>query len=151
MIATLTGKIVSIENHDVILDVRGVGYEILLGSHFAIKLEAKLGEIVTIFTAMIVRENEISLVGFEDKISKKIFMILLSLHGIGVKVALAIVDQLSLEQISIAVKNKEYRLFAQIKGIGQKTAQKILLELESKLENFSHCCCYQNNKSRRKN
>lgn len=93
-----------------------------------------IGEEVTVWTYMNVRENEMSLYGFPNQEIKKLFELLITVSGIGPKVASGIVGGMSPERFAMAVLNDDVKSLTQIKGIGNKGAQRIILELKDKVK-----------------
>jgi len=130
MIAQLSGKILEPTEQGVILDVNGVGYEVL-----GRKLQAlKPGQPLTIYTLYHVgSDNNPSLYGFSSQSAKALFLKLLTISGIGPKSAMRILDSDDLENIISAIENSDTGYFSRVKGLGTKAAQKIILELKNKL------------------
>ena len=131
MIASLTGKILSSSNGQVVIDVQGVGYLVNTTSQASKSLE--IGSTSTFFTNLVVREDSMTLFGFLQSGELEIFELLLSVNGVGPKSALAILSQLSVDQISAAVFNETDATFKSVSGIGAKTAKLIVLTLSGKL------------------
>ena len=131
MIRTLNGRISMSFDGGVVLDVNGVGFEVYCAD--SSNLYSKVGEKVCVFTAMLVREDDISLYGFETIEDLKVFRMLMTVNGIGAKASLAILSALSLEEIITAIYRKEYKPFTRANGVGPKTAQRIPLELHDKV------------------
>lgn len=137
MIGLLKGQIHSKYKNSVILMVGGVGYAIALGETLASHLALNEEKILHIYTH--VKEDALDLYGFENQEQKQLFEILLSISGIGPKTALAISDK-GLRSITVAVKKSDVEFFTSIPRLGKKNAQKIIIELKSKLkdsEDFS--------------
>ena len=131
MIASLTGKILSSSNGQVVIDVQGVGYLVNTTSQASKSLE--IGNTSRFFTNLVVREDSMTLFGFLQSRELEIFELLLSVNGVGPKSALAILSQLSVDQISAAVFNETDATFKSVSGIGAKTAKLIVLTLSGKL------------------
>lgn len=131
MIASLTGKILSSSNGQVVIDVQGVGYLVNTTSQASKSLE--IGNTSTLFTNLVVREDSMTLFGFLQSSELEIFELLLSVNGVGPKSALAILSQLSVDQISAAVFSENDATFKSVSGIGAKTAKLIVLTLSGKL------------------
>ena len=89
---------------------------------------------VTVYTAMIVREDDVSLYGFDDRESLALFRLLTTVSGIGAKAAISILSSLTAEEIKKAVVFNDPDTLARAQGVGKKTAQRIVLELKDKLE-----------------
>lgn len=129
MIAFLSGKPV-IDGNKLIVLVGGVGYEVYVGSK--VLAAANLESEVNLFIHTHVREESLELFGFSSAQDKNLFLLLLSVSGIGPKTALQIADQGS-EKITSAVQNAQVSFFTSIPRVGKKMAQKIIIELKSKL------------------
>ena len=131
MIARLRGTPVSSTPEGLLLDVGGVGYLIAATSSALRKADAA-GE-VTIDTFLHVREDVMQLYGFADRSERELFTQLLTVNGIGPKVALAIVSGSPADELRRAIVREDTARFVAIPGIGKKTAERILLELKDKL------------------
>ncbi|MFH2019322.1 MAG: Holliday junction branch migration protein RuvA [bacterium] len=130
MIAQLSGKIVEHTENGVILDVNGVGYEVLGNKLHSLKP----GESLTIYTLYHVgSDNNPALYGFSSQPAKALFLKLLTVSGIGPKSAMRILDADELQNIVMAIENSDTGYFSRVKGLGTKAAQKIILELKNKL------------------
>lgn len=134
MIGWLKGSLIQNNSRSIILDVNGVGYLISVGDNWSLRKQGKLGEDLEIPIYTHVREDEIRLFGFESFEAKELFISLLTVNGVGPKMAQLVVDQLSVEIIIRAVQSEDFSVFQQISGIGKKIAQKIILDLNGKLE-----------------
>jgi len=131
MIARLRGTPVSSTPEGLLLDVGGVGYLIAATSSALRKADAA-GE-VTIDTFLHVREDVMQLYGFADRSERELFTQLLTVNGIGPKVALAIVSGSPADELRRAIVREDTARFVAIPGIGKKTAERIVLELKEKL------------------
>jgi len=118
-----------------LVDVHGMGFEIL-SSQRSIESSSQPGEAVHLFTTMIVREDAMFLVGFNTKEERDLFNILQSASGVGTKVALSLLSTLSVSEIAQAVVANHYQVLTRAKGVGNKLAQKISLELKEKMMNW---------------
>lgn len=132
MIAFLNGKVAAKAAGYCLLEVGGVGYRLAMttGSLAALPSE---GDEVLIHTYLHVREDELSLFGFESEAEKAAFEQLITVSGVGPKVALATLSALSAEALSAAVASEDVALISSVPGIGKKTAQRIILDLADKL------------------
>ena len=92
-----------------------------------------MGDSISLFTHLLVRENDLSLVGFENMEEKQLFTTLLGVDGIGPKVALSILSTLSIDAIINAIESEEPDLLSKVPGVGKRTAQKIQLYMKDKL------------------
>ncbi len=128
MIARLTGRRVGVQDGSVVVDVGGVGYLVHASSSVL-----RLGEELTVETYMHVREDALQLYGFASAEERELFVQLLSVNGVGPKVALAIVSGSSPAELRRAIALEDTARFEAIPGIGKKTAQRVVLELKEKL------------------
>lgn len=128
MFARLTGIITDIQEHLVVLDVNGVGYLVYVGKTLAKILNQ--GEKKTLLIETIVREDQITLYGFDDEVYKKMFQILTKVQGVGNKIAMSILDVLTPSQIRHAILVEDETAFQGIAGIGKKLRARILQELK---------------------
>ena len=135
MIAQLIGKVASSSGDAAIIDVRGVGYKVFLGSGSVARLPRDDQE-VRLFVTTVVREDSISLYGFMDEAEQKLFELLLTVSGVGPRVALNILSFLSVQEIVDAIATETHVKFNQVSGIGNKTAQRIVIELRDKAKAF---------------
>lgn len=131
MIASLTGNVVGLESNSAIIDVSGVGYLVQITQ--ATSLSLKLNSGVLLYTALIVREDGFTLFGFPTLAEQKVFDLLRSVSGVGPKSALAILGELSVDQIVEAVANDNDAAFKAVTGVGPKTAKLISVTLAGKL------------------
>ena len=131
MIARLRGRAVAWDADGLILDVGGVGYR-LLATPAAVKKADGQDEVV-LETHLHVREDVMQLFGFGDAGERELFEQLLSVSGVGPKVALAIVSGYSPAELRRAIVREDDALFQTIPGIGKKTAQRVVLELKEKI------------------
>lgn len=132
MIAFLTGRLAHKGAGFCLLDVGGVGYRLNMstGSLAALPTE---GDTVTVHTFLYVREDELTLFGFESDAEKSAFEQLLTVSGVGPKVALATLSALSADALASAVAAGDVALISSVPGIGKKTAQRIILDLADRL------------------
>jgi holliday junction DNA helicase RuvA len=131
VIASLRGRPVSRTVEGAVLDVGGVGYFLRLTSRALRKVET--GDEVTIDTYLHVREDALQLYGFAEPAEREIFEHLLSVSGVGPKVALAIVSGSTPRDLRRAIALEDITRFVAIPGIGKKTAERVVLELKEKL------------------
>jgi len=134
LIAFLTGRVAGKAPTYVLLDVGGVGYQLSMSTSSLAALPAE-GDVVTIHTHLHVREDELSLFGFESSAEKDAFELLLTVTGVGPKVALAVCSALSPGALAHAIGTEDVALISSVPGIGKKTAQRIILDLADKLGN----------------
>ncbi len=131
MIARLRGKPVASTPEGLVLDVGGVGY-LVAATPSAVR-KADGAEEVAIETYLHVREDALQLYGFAERAERELFVQLLSVNGVGPKVALAIVSGSPAEELRRAIVREDAARFQAIPGIGKKTAERIVLELKEKI------------------
>lgn len=132
MIYSLTGKISMIDENTVVVDTGTVAFEVICSSYTAYKLSNK-NEPQTILTYLQVRDDGMSLFGFIDKKEKLLFNDLLLVSGVGPKMAITILSGLPIDEIIKAIISSDVKLLSSIKGLGKKTTERIVLELNGKL------------------
>jgi Holliday junction DNA helicase RuvA len=131
MISRLRGKVVTRSPSGVVLDVGGVGY--LVNPTDSARRKAEQGTEVVIETYLHVREDALQLFGFAEAAERELFELLLSVQGVGPKVALAIVSGSSPNELRRAIALEDTARFQAIPGIGKKTAERVVLELKERL------------------
>lgn len=114
----------------------GVGYEIAIPTTVFERLP-RLGEQVTIRTYHLVREDAVMLFGFLDETERTVFTRLLTINGVGPRLALALLSALTAEQVVRAVRNRDASSLTAVSGVGKKTAERIVLELTGKLDDLA--------------
>jgi holliday junction DNA helicase RuvA len=132
VIARLTGVLIERRPERVVLDVRGVGYEVQVPLSTSGKL-GPAGTEATLHTRMVVRENSMELFGFHSLAEREIFELLLQVTGIGPKLALAVLSGAEVHLLRRAIGSGDVDLLTTVPGIGRKTAQRILVELKEKV------------------
>jgi holliday junction DNA helicase RuvA len=132
MIATLRGEVTQIEDNAIILEVGGVGMRVFVPS--PLKTRLKAGEGILLYTHLVVREDALTLYGFESQADRELFNTLLGVDGVGPKVALSVLSTMTLDAIQRAVFADEADVLSRVPGVGKKTAQKMALHLKDKLK-----------------
>lgn len=132
MISYIEGKLIEKNDNSIIIDNNGLGYEIFVSFNTISQLPL-LNESVKILTYMQVREDGIALYGFATKEEKDVFTKLISISGIGPKNAIAILSGFPLSDLIVAIVSGNTKMISKIKGLGAKTAERIVLELKDKL------------------
>ena len=132
MIGHLKGKIISKSPPEVLLEVQGIGYEILCPMSTFYELD-NLSEDVLLFTHLSIKEDAHTLFGFITKDEKNVFRELIRVNGVGPKVALAILSNLSVHSLVECISTEDADLLAKTPGIGKKTALKLIVELQDRL------------------
>lgn len=136
MIGYLIGILTMKTDSGVLIETGGIGYEVMVPGNSHLFLE-KEGAEVKVYTAMIVREDDISLYGFSDMTSLQIFKKLITVSGVGAKAALSILSSMSVDEIRKAIVFEDATMLTRAQGIGKKTAQRIVLDLKDKLGTVS--------------
>ena len=131
MISFIKGKNIEISPTKLIVDVNGVGYEILI----SLRTYSKIKNIdkVNIFTHLNVKEDSHTLYGFYNKKERKTFLDLISISGVGPSTAIVILSSLSASELKKAIVESDVNKIKSVKGIGLKTAERIILELKDKI------------------
>ncbi len=132
MIGFLQGVVESVSEKELLLNVGGVGYEVVISPDTANFLPP-IGEEVKIYTFLSVREDGISLFGFQTADDLNIFKLLITVSGIGPKGAQAILSALKPDDLRFAILSGDAKAIARAPGIGKKTAERLILELKDKL------------------
>jgi Holliday junction DNA helicase RuvA len=132
MIASLRGTLLHAGKDAAIVDVGGVGYQVLLSARHLGALPP-LGEPVLVHTHLVVREDALTLVGFPSPEERELFLLLHGVSGVGAKTALGVLSALTVSEVVAAVVAQDPRALARAPGVGKKTAERIILELREKL------------------
>lgn len=135
MIYSVKGTVIHIESGFAVVECAGIGYKVQ--TTLTTQRELKIGSTATLFTHMNVREDAVELFGFYSKGELSTFKLLISISGVGPKVALAILSELSSEQIALSVSAGDYKTLTRASGVGPKLAQRIVLELKDKIKGVS--------------
>lgn len=131
MIAHIQGKLVEKSPTEVVIDCNGVGYHINISLHSFSLLPTT--DFIKLFTHLQVKEDSHTLYGFVEKSEREIFRLLLSVSGIGANIARTMLSSLDPKQISHAIASGDVVTIQKCKGIGSKTAQRIILDLKEKM------------------
>ena len=130
MYAYIKGKISEINPTNIVVDNNGIGYEVVVANPY----EYQLYEEKIVFISQQVREDSNILYGFSNKDQKKVFLLLLKVKGVGPKSALAILAGGTSEEIIGAIENQDVKYLTKFPGIGKKSAQQIILDLQGKVD-----------------
>ncbi len=136
MIAHITGTLFSKSPQSVIIDTGGVGYQVFIPLSTFYQLPDEM-EQVSLHVYTHVREDILQLFGFQTGIEKELFLLLISVSGIGPKLALNILSGIGLEDLLSAIVRADPERIAAVPGVGRKTSQRITLELKEKVSNLS--------------
>lgn len=132
MIAYLKGKLVIKSVDYIVIDVQGIGYKVYMSKTAIDKLEEE--KEIKIYTYLKVREDDISLFGFNTLEELNMFELLISVGGIGTKSAIVILSNITPSKFALAVITSDVNTLKKLQGIGPKTAQRIILELKDKIK-----------------
>ncbi len=130
MIGFLRGKVVQLLTDYCLLDVGGVGYRVFIPSSTRSRLKA--GEDAMLYTHLSVREDAMTLFGFESQEEYQGFQMLISVSGIGPKVALGILSSITVSKLFQAIHGKQIAVLTKLPGVGKKSAERMILELKDK-------------------
>lgn len=133
MIYSLNGKIIHTEPGFVVIECGGVGYKCMATMN-TLRSLPRVGENTMLYTHMLVREDAVELCGFSTTAEMNCFKMLMSISGVGAKVALSILSALSPEQVALAVSLGDSKALTKAGGVGNKLAQRIILELKDKIK-----------------
>lgn len=131
MIGTLRGTIILNDDDTLLIEVNSIGYYVFVP--LQIKNELRLGDDIFLYTKLVVREDSLTLYGFNDKESRELFELLLGVNGVGPRLALSILSTLKLDVIQRAIYNEQLEIFSRVPGVGKKTAQKIFIHLQDRI------------------
>lgn len=131
MIGKIAGRLEYRSTDHVLIDVRGVGYIVYVSERVMAALPGN-GEPVALFTDLLVREDNLQLFGFTTLVEKEWHRMLMSVQGIGAKASLSILGTLGEDGVSRAIALGDWNAVAKAKGVGPKTAQKVILDLKDK-------------------
>lgn len=132
MIASLHGRLESMSDDGVVLNVGGIGFQVYLPTSTLSSL-GNIGEEVSLHTHLHLREDSVTLYGFASADELRLFQTLLGVSGLGPRLALAMLSAMSLEQLTMAVATGSTDLLMSIPGIGKKVANRLVLELKDKV------------------
>ena len=135
MIGRLSGVVDYISEDHIIIDVGGVGY-IVYVTQITISNSPKLGEKISLFTELIVKEDLLQLVGFISPVEREWYKLLTSVQGVGSKAALALLGQIPIQVLSRAILLEDSTTITSAQGIGPKIAKRLVVELKGKVPNM---------------
>lgn len=133
MIYSLNGTVIHTELNAVVIECGGVGYKCLATMN-TLRALPKIGEKAMVYTHMLVREDAVELCGFATTNEMNCFKMLMSISGVGAKVAISILSELSPEQVALSVSTGDSKTLTRAAGVGNKLAQRIILELKDKIK-----------------
>ena len=131
MIDQISGKIISINDNYVVLAVGGLGIKVNISAAFSSQLLNE--DLITLVTYLNVREDALDLYGFKNESERNLFLMLISISGIGPKLAVSILSGVELEELKSNILSGDIKSLTSIPGVGAKTAKRIIIELKDKL------------------
>ena len=135
MIASIKGEVSTKCENDLVINVGGIGFKVMAPKTTCAK--AIVGDNINLFTHLVVREDSLTIYGFESREERDLYILLLSVNGVGPKTALAIISTLSVDMIISAALANRYEVFCQVPGIGRKSAQKIIIYMHDKVSQMT--------------
>jgi len=131
MIAYLRGRVLEMASETAIIEVNGLGYEVYLSGGAFRKLT--VGETAELYTYMQVKEDGVTLFGFATTAEKELFLKITSVSGVGPKLGISVLTSMSGDELATAIATADVKRLSSAKGMGKKTAEKIVLELHGKI------------------
>ncbi len=131
MIAAIRGEVIGRGEDHLVIEASGIGFKVFTTQDITVRIV--VGDPIFLFTFLVVREDALSLFGFETEEMRDLFVLLLGANGVGPRIALAILSSMSPDAIRRSVLSEQPDLFARVSGVGKKTAQKIILHLQGKI------------------
>ncbi len=132
MIDRITGQVVALGQHHVVIMVGGVGLRVQIPPTVRDILDG-IGQTITLYTHLQVREDDLTLYGFPTPEERALFETLLTISGVGPRIALAVIGTLTVEHVHNAVAREDADILTRVPGVGKKLAQKLIFELKDKL------------------
>ena len=133
MYSYIIGTLAGLEEGKVILDNNGIGYELNVSS-FTLSKVGSMGKQIKLFTHLGVSDDAMRLYGFISEEERAMFLKLITVSGIGPKVALQILSGMDVRTLALSIVNSDAKALARIKGIGKKTAERVIVELRERVE-----------------
>jgi Holliday junction DNA helicase RuvA len=131
VIASIQGKIIQKGMDYLVVNLNGLGIQVFTTKETC--EISNIGDIKFFHSQLIVREESLTLFGFESEIEREYFNLLLGVNGVGTRLALSIISTLSIDAINRAVASDQFEVFSRVPGVGKKTAQKIAIHLQGKI------------------
>ena len=134
MIDYISGTVVQKGLNHVVVECNNIGYKLLVSQNTSYELE--LGKTASVYTHLIVKEDDLSLIGFSNMSERDMFRILISVSKIGAKIALSILSTYTATQVATFIKSADVVSLGKVSGLGKKTAERLVLELKDKVDIF---------------
>ena len=135
MIGRLHGRVVARDGNVLLLDVAGVGYEVEVTT-VTLAAAGPSDAAMELFTHLVVRDDTMTLFGFRSLVERAVFRVLVKVNGVGPKVAMTVLGALPPAELARCVADRDTRLLTKVPGIGKKTAERIVIELEGRLDDL---------------
>lgn len=136
MIGRLSGKLIEFDANVLLVDVSGICYEVEVSANVLGMLPA-VDEVLTLHTHFVVREDAQLLYGFTSKHERELFRAFIKINGVGPKLGLALISSLEPQALAIAVRNNDVSVLTKVPGVGKKTAERLMVELKSRVDDLS--------------
>ncbi|MDR3186321.1 MAG: Holliday junction branch migration protein RuvA [Christensenellaceae bacterium] len=133
MLSYIKGTLAHVTTGVAVVDVHGIGYELTISYSTLTRISTSVGSEVKLYTSLIVRDDGMSLFGFYSQEEKTMFSRLITVSGIGPKLAISVLSGIELPTLALAIASGDAKKLSSIKGVGKKTAERIVLELKEKL------------------
>jgi len=133
MISRLTGILAAKRAPQILIDCHGVGYEADVSMTTYYKLP-EVGEQISIWTHLLVKDDSHSLVGFDHEQERKLFRQLIRINGVGPKMALTILSGIDEQQFALCIANNDLAMLTRLPGVGKKTAERLVIEMRDKID-----------------
>jgi Holliday junction DNA helicase RuvA len=135
MISRLTGILAAKRPPQILIDCNGVGYEADVSMTTFYQLP-EVGERISIWTHLLVKDDSHSLIGFNDEQERKLFRQLIRINGVGPKMALTILSGIDDQQFALCIVNNDVAMLTRLPGVGKKTAERLVIEMRDKIESL---------------
>jgi Holliday junction DNA helicase RuvA len=133
MISRLTGLLAAKRAPQILIDCNGVGYEADVSMTTFYQLP-EVGDQVSVWTHLLVKDDSHSLIGFTEERERKLFRQLIRINGVGPKMALTILSGIDEQQFAICVSNNDIAMLTRLPGVGKKTAERLIIEMRDKID-----------------
>lgn len=132
MISFLRGKLIQLNDDSLVIDINGIGFDIIVSQNTLDRF-TDLYSVINIHTYLVVRDDNLALYGFSSIEEKKMFLNLITVAGVGPRVAISILSGMPLKSLALAIVSEDSKTLAKIKGIGKKTAERLIVDLKEKI------------------
>lgn len=137
MIASVKGELIARDSDRVVVETGGVGYALFVSTE-TLKAIPAVGQEVFLYAEMIVRDDSITLYGFSSEAEREMFTLLITVSGVGPRVAISALSTATPRLLAQALVDGDAAIFQQVPGIGKRTAERIILELQYKVEDIAY-------------